>query len=64
MEVKNLKPRGFIFDWKKFDVLRDNLWENAEESGTMKRCRLHNTLFDSADEPCWQCHSMCNKEIT
>lgn len=44
----------------KFATLQEERWEHF--GSRTYRCRKHDTFFDPAEEPCWECYDECTEE--
>jgi hypothetical protein len=51
------------FDWDKFDQLKNDHWRVLDYSNNLYECKLHNTIFNPIEEPCWGCHNICETII-
>jgi len=55
MEIK-----GTHMDYQRFEEMQKERWEHTV--GTIFKCKVHNTLFDTEVEPCWPCYDECEEE--
>jgi len=57
----DVELKGIKVDWERFEQLKKDRWVAYGE--TTFKCSAHDTLFNSSDEPCWQCYSECEIEL-